>query len=151
RNADRARASRRRRGEFRAHRGPCGARTGASASRRDRDRTDLRAMIEAPRTALELAAAIRDHRLTAADVTRAALERIARRDPAINAFTEVTAERALAEAAAVDRALASGQDPGPLAGVPYAVKNLFDIAGLKTLAGSKINRDHAPAMQDAAL
>ena len=41
--------------------------------------------------------------------------------------------------------LARGEDPGPLAGVPFAVKNLFDIAGVVTLAGSKINRDHAPA------
>ena len=44
-----------------------------------------------------------------------------------------------------------GEAPGPLAGVPFAVKNLFDVAGLPTLAGSKINRDHPPAAADAPL
>ena len=51
----------------------------------------------------------------------------------------------------MDATLARGEDPGPLAGVPYAVKNLFDIAGMVTIAGSKINRDHAPAATDATL
>ena len=59
----------------------------------------------------------------------------------LNAFTAVTAERARARAAAIDAARAAGKPVGPLAGVPFAVKNLIDIAGLPTLAGSKINRD----------
>ena len=84
-------------------------------------------------------------------VAEAALARIAARDREFNAFTTVTRERAFAEAAAVDRALAQGRDPGPLAGVPFAVKNLFDIAGIATIAGSKINRDAAPAAHDATL
>ena len=50
----------------------------------------------------------------------------------------------------MDRVVAAGGDAGPLAGVPFAVKNLFDVAGLVTLAGSIINRDHAPAARDAA-
>lgn len=57
--------------------------------------------------------------------------------------------RALADAEAVDRAIAQGIDPGPLAGVPFAAKNLFDIAGLVTLAGSIIERRRAPAAADA--
>ena len=60
-------------------------------------------------------------------------------------------ERALAAAAVVDAALAAGGDPGPLAGVPFAVKNLYDVAGLATIAGSCIDRDRAPAARDAAL
>ncbi|MEA2728688.1 MAG: 1-carboxybiuret hydrolase, partial [Acetobacteraceae bacterium] len=59
-----------------------------------------------------------------------------------------TADRARAKAAAID---ASGAKSGPLAGVPFAVKNLIDVAGLPTLAGSKINRDHPPAAADAPL
>lgn len=98
-----------------------------------------------------LAAAVRAGRCKAADLTEAALARIAARDAALNCFTAVTRERALNEAAAVDRAVAAGRDPGPLAGVPYAVKNLFDIEGLPTLAGSKINKERPPAARDACL
>ena len=58
--------------------------------------------------------------------------------------------RALAEADAVDAAVAAGESL-PLAGVPYAVKNLFDIAGVTTRAGSMINRDNPPAKADAFL
>lgn len=76
-----------------------------------------------------------------------ALEIIKQRNPAINAFTDVTADRARARARQVDRQ----NIKGPLAGVPFAVKNLFDIAGLPTRAGSRINRDHAPAQRDATL
>ena len=82
---------------------------------------------------------------------RQALTRIAARDGAINAFTTVTEERALAAAAAVDAQRAAGRDPGPLAGVPFAVKNLYDIANVATVAGSRIDRDRAPASRDAAL
>jgi aspartyl-tRNA(Asn)/glutamyl-tRNA(Gln) amidotransferase subunit A len=63
----------------------------------------------------------------------------------------VVEERALARAAAVDQARAAGRPLGALAGVPFAVKNLFDIAGLPTIAGSKINRKHPPAARDATL
>ena len=78
-----------------------------------------------------------------ASVVEAALARIRERDPLLNAFTAVTEQRALARAQALDDARAKGQKPGPLAGVPFAVKNLLDVAGLPTLAGSKINRDTA--------
>ena len=106
-------------------------------------------MTLASATALEIAAAIRSRRVTAEAVTAHALERIAATHGQLNAFTAVTADRARAEAAAVDAAVAAGLDPGPLAGVPYAVKNLFDLAGTVTLAGSKINRVHPPAAEDA--
>jgi AtzE family amidohydrolase len=103
------------------------------------------------RSATELAAAVRDGHIPAARIARDTLDAIEKRDPAYNCFTAITADRALREAESVDRALASGHDPGPLAGVPYAVKNLFDVAGLVTLAGSTINRDHAPAGSDATI
>ena len=82
---------------------------------------------------------------------QAALARIAERDKTLNAFTAVTRERALAKARAIDADRAAGRALGPLAGVPFAVKNLFDVAGLATLAGSKINRDRPPATADATL
>jgi AtzE family amidohydrolase len=100
-------------------------------------------------SATALAAAIRARQLPAAEAVDAALARIAAANPRLNAFTAITAERARTEAAAVDAALAAGQDPGPLAGVPIAVKNLFDVAGMATLAGSRIRRGAAPAAADA--
>jgi AtzE family amidohydrolase len=103
------------------------------------------------RSAIELAAAVRDGHISAARIARDTLDAIEKRNPSYNCFTAVTADRALREADSIDRALASGHDPGPLAGVPYAVKNLFDVAGMVTLAGSKINRDHPPAGSDATV
>ena len=102
-------------------------------------------------SARELASAVRSRRLSATEAVEETLAQIAARNGAINAFTAVLGERALKEAAAVDAALAAGRDPGPLAGVPFAVKNLYDVAGLATIAGSRIDRDRAPAAKDAAL
>jgi len=103
------------------------------------------------RTARELASAVRSRQRTATAVVEETLAAIAARNGAINAFTAVVKERALAAAAAVDAAVGAGRDPGPLAGVPFAVKNLYDVAGLPTIAGSHIDRDRAPAAEDAAL
>ncbi|OYX05136.1 MAG: AtzE family amidohydrolase [Caulobacter vibrioides] len=100
---------------------------------------------------VEIAGEVRAGHVTARAVTEATLSRIRRLDGGINAFTAVTEARALAAAEAVDAALAAGRPVGPLAGVPFAVKNLFDIADLPTLAGSKIRRDAAPPSQDATL
>ena len=101
--------------------------------------------------ASEIAEAVAKGDISAVEVTEAALARIARRDPALNAFTAVIESRALARAEDLDNAHTEGRSLGPLAGVPFAVKNLFDIAGLPTLAGSKINRDAPPARRDATL
>jgi aspartyl-tRNA(Asn)/glutamyl-tRNA(Gln) amidotransferase subunit A len=98
---------------------------------------------------LAIAAAVRARRVSARDVTAAALARIAGRDRALNCFTHVRGEAALAEAARVDARLAAGEDPGPLAGVPFGVKNLFDVEGLTTLAGSTIFAERPPAARDA--
>jgi aspartyl-tRNA(Asn)/glutamyl-tRNA(Gln) amidotransferase subunit A len=101
--------------------------------------------------AADIAASVAMGQVSAREVTEAHLIRIARTNPSINAYTDLLEDRALREADAVDAAVAAGRDPGPLAGVPYAVKNLFDLAGLPTRAGSKINRDREPAAEDADL
>jgi AtzE family amidohydrolase len=102
-------------------------------------------------SAQEIMRAVSARSISAVSVTEAALARIAQHDPVLNSFTDVTAERARAKARAVDAAVAAGQNAGPLAGVPFAVKNLFDVRGLPTRAGSKINRDLAPSPRDATL
>src|SRR6266508_1244164 len=102
-------------------------------------------------SAQQIAQAVTDRKLSALDATEAALARIAKHDSVLNSFTDVTADRARAKARAVDAAIAAGQKVGPLAGVPFAVKNLFDVKGLSTRAGSKINRDLAPSSRDATL
>jgi 1-carboxybiuret hydrolase len=102
-------------------------------------------------SASEIASAVKSGKLSALSVTEAALARIAKHDPVLNSFTDVTADRARARANAVDAAIAAGKDAGPLAGVPFAVKNLFDVQGLPTRAGSKINRDLPPSPRDATL
>src|SRR5947207_3880690 len=99
----------------------------------------------------QIAQAVASRRISAQAVTEAALARIARDDPVLNSFTDVVGGRARAKARAVDAALAAGSKPAPLAGVPFAVKNLFDIEGLPTRAGSRINRDRAPSPRDATL
>jgi aspartyl-tRNA(Asn)/glutamyl-tRNA(Gln) amidotransferase subunit A len=101
--------------------------------------------------AAAIAAAVSSGRTTAVAVTQAHLDRIAALNPGLGAFTAITAARALAKAAAIDEDRAAGRPLGPLAGVPFGVKNLFDVAGVTTLAGSKINRDNAPAARDATL
>ncbi len=101
--------------------------------------------------ASEIASAVSGRKMSAVSVTEAALARIATHNPILNAFTDVTAARARAKARAVDADIAAGKNPGPLAGVPFAVKNLFDVQGLTTRAGSKINRDLKPSSRDATL
>lgn len=99
---------------------------------------------------LETAEAVRGGIVSASAVTAAALDRIEEADDDLSCFTAVLAERARREAAEVDRKIAAGQDAGPLAGVPFAAKNLFDIEGIATLAVSKIRANAPPAWQDAA-
>ena len=101
-------------------------------------------------SAIEIAQDVHSRRTSARAVVTAALDRIGERDPALNCFTTVLRDIAMAESERIDRLIAGGDDPGPLAGVPFAVKNLFDVAGVTTLAGSRINRDRPPAEHDAA-
>ncbi|MEH1938127.1 MAG: AtzE family amidohydrolase [Nostoc sp.] len=99
--------------------------------------------------AITISTAVREGKVSAVEVTQNAIARIAARDNQLNCFTAVTAEIALTDAARIDREIAQGNNPGMLAGVPFAVKNLFDIAGLTTLAGSKINAENPAASLDA--
>ena len=101
--------------------------------------------------ATTIAERVRSGAITARSVAEAHIARIQNLDGKVGAFTAVTRARALAEADAVDARRRAGAPLGALAGVPYAVKNLFDVEGLPTLAGSKINRDHPPASRDAFL
>src|SRR5262245_55985262 len=98
-------------------------------------------------TARDIARAVMSGKAKASDVLTATLARIDAAEPTVNAFTDVVADRARRRAAEID----SGLHRGPLVGVPFAVKNLFDIKGLPTRAGSKINLDGPIAARDAAL
>src|SRR5260370_20436997 len=102
-------------------------------------------------SASEIALGVTGRKMSALDVTEAALARIAKHNPVLNSFTDVTADRAHAKARAIDAAVAVGKNAGPLAGVPFAVKNLFDVQGLPTRAGSKIQPDLTPSHRDATL
>lgn len=100
-------------------------------------------------TARGIAAAITYGQTTATAQVEATLGAIESRNTELGAFTDIVAARARTRAAAVDAARSAGRRLPPLAGVPFAVKNLFDVAGVTTRAGSKINRANAPASRDA--
>ncbi len=101
------------------------------------------------KTARQISDAVRMREVSAAEIVEAHITRIGEHDTKLNCFTDTTFLRARREAADVDRKIAAGEAAGLLAGVPIAVKNLFDIAGLPTRAGSKIYRDAEPAQFDA--
>ncbi|MEZ5663051.1 MAG: AtzE family amidohydrolase [Burkholderiaceae bacterium] len=99
----------------------------------------------------QTANAIATGQRSAADVLEDCIARIEATEPTVNAFTGTRFETARAQALQVDAKRQRGEPLGPLAGVPFAVKNLFDVAGEVTLAGSKVNRGHPPAQDDAVL
>lgn len=103
-------------------------------------------MTLAGRTIADLAGDLGQGRTTARALVEAALESIAKD---ATAFTRVNAERARAEADATDSARKQGASVGPLAGIPISVKDLFDIAGEPTPAGSAVLRNAPPAKADA--
>jgi aspartyl-tRNA(Asn)/glutamyl-tRNA(Gln) amidotransferase subunit A len=99
----------------------------------------------------ELARSVREKELSARELTAAALARIDALNPAINAFVAVDGERAMKQAAAVDQIVASGGDPGPLAGIPIGVKDLEDAAGYVTTHGSPLWANGPVAEHDSVL
>ncbi|WP_241065295.1 AtzE family amidohydrolase [Achromobacter insuavis] len=101
--------------------------------------------------ALDLARRIRGGEHSAVAVLDATLARIRAADARYNCFTAITEDRARQEAAAIDARRARGDALPPLAGVPYAVKNLFDIAEEVTLAGGRVNAANPAAPRDATL
>jgi aspartyl-tRNA(Asn)/glutamyl-tRNA(Gln) amidotransferase subunit A len=92
----------------------------------------------------ELAAGVRGRKWKARDLVEAYLERIARLDGRLGSYLVVDSEGALRKADAVDAAVAAGQDPGPLAGVPLGIKDIFVTRGVETTAGSKILKGFIP-------
>lgn len=102
-------------------------------------------------TAVELAARVRAGEVTAAELTEHALARIEAHNPTVNAFVAVDAEQARREAAAVDQLVATGADPGPLAGIPLGVKDLEDATGYRTTMGSPLFADAPLATADSPL
>jgi len=95
-------------------------------------------------TATDLAARIRRRELSAVEVMDAHLARIEQVNPLLNAVVTLDADGARRAAAAADRTLAAGSAPGLLHGLPIAVKDLVDTAGMRTTYGSPIYRDHVP-------
>ena len=104
-----------------------------------------------PLTAHACVQAFSSDQVSARELATAALDRIGAQNQTLNAFIEITGKRALAEADALDQARKRGDALPALAAVPYAVKNLFDVADLTTLAGAKILSTSSPARQDAVL
>lgn len=96
-------------------------------------------------TIAEAAAALRAGSLSATVLTESVLARIEETEPALNAYQLVTAGLAREQAARADEELAAGRDRGPLHGIPFALKDLFDTAGIATTAGSGFLRDRVPA------
>jgi len=95
-------------------------------------------------TIAEVGALLRAGETTSVALTRLMLDRIAAHDGKLNAYVTVTEEAALEAAAAADRALASGEDRGPLQGVPLAIKDLLATEGVRTTCGSKLYADWVP-------
>jgi aspartyl-tRNA(Asn)/glutamyl-tRNA(Gln) amidotransferase subunit A len=93
--------------------------------------------------------ALRSGELSAMELTRACLTRIDEVDAAVNAFVDVYAEEAMAAARQAQEEIARGLDRGPLHGIPIAVKDLFDVAGHVTAAGSQSRADALPSAEDA--
>ena len=103
------------------------------------------------RSGLSVVRAVHAGELRAADALEHCIARIDATDGRVNAFTDLTLGRARREADAIDAQRARGAALPPLAGLPYAVKNLFDIEGLTTRAGSKVRLDEPAATADAVL
>ncbi len=100
---------------------------------------------------VELGRAYRDGSLSPVEVTAHLLERIESYDGRLHAFIELTRERALAEAGAAEAAFKAGLERGPLHGIPYAVKDLYNVKGLATTAGTHLLADNIAEADCAAV
>jgi aspartyl-tRNA(Asn)/glutamyl-tRNA(Gln) amidotransferase subunit A len=102
-------------------------------------------------TVAEIAERVSAATLSAREVVGSTLDRIDKHDGELGAFVALDAEAAMAEAAAIDERIAGGEDVGPLAGVPLAVKDLEDAAGFVTTRGSVAFAQGGPAGDDSPL
>lgn len=93
---------------------------------------------------VEAAELVRKKKVSPVELTNACLARIERLNPSLNAFITVTANSALAEARAAELAIQKGKWRGPLHGIPIALKDLFDTAGVRTTAASALFKDRVP-------
>ncbi len=101
--------------------------------------------------AAEVARGVRGGGLRAEDVTRACLERVGTKDGQLGAFVLVTGDRALDRARAVDAAVARGEDPGALCGVPVALKDVLEVERVATTCGSRLLEGYAPLFTATAV
>ena len=99
----------------------------------------------------DLGVAVRGRKVSAREIVERSLARIARYDGELNAIVALRPEEALAEAAALDERVARGEDPGPLAGLPFLVKDLEDLAGMPTTCGSMLLREAPAAANDGLI
>lgn len=104
-----------------------------------------------PQTIADLVRAISSRALTAETVTERCLAAIAERDPAINAFITVMGDSARARARELDAEIAAGKTPRPLHGVPISLKDLIDVAGVRTTAASKVRQGHVASADAPAV
>ncbi|MBI4265145.1 MAG: amidase [Acidobacteria bacterium] len=95
-----------------------------------------------PRTIAEIARALESGKTTSEAITEQCLDRIAERNPSLNAFITVLADEARAQAREADREMRAGRRRGPLHGVPISLKDLFDLRGTATTAASRVRRGH---------
>lgn len=102
-------------------------------------------------TITELAAQIRSGALSPVTLTETVLERVGALDKRLHAFIAVTRDRALAEARAAETLLRGGHDLGPLHGIPYAAKDLYDVKGVATTAGTRLLADNVAARDSEAV
>ena len=94
--------------------------------------------------------ALRAGTVSAEQLARDALARVAARDPALQAFVLVTESRALEDARRADQELHAGRDRGPMHGIPYALKDIYDTAGIRTTCHSKLRVDNVPSQDSVA-
>ena len=100
-------------------------------------------------SAVEIARAVSEGRVSAREMVTRSLARIESFDEAINAFVHLAPEQALADADRIDAQIARGESPGPLAGVPFGVKDMDRCAGMPVSYGSLIHKGHPPTDADS--
>ena len=99
----------------------------------------------------ELVGNVKSKKISATEVTQAAIDNIEKLDHEINAFCSTNYEDALAQAESIDARIQNGEDVGKLAGIPIGVKDLEDAKGFVTAFGSELHVNDAPAKEDSIL